>query len=148
MKGQSLFEVIMAVGISAMILTAIVSLSTLSVANSERSSNSKLSVFYTQEALSFIRLTRDSDWATFAAYASTSSGSDYCMKTPTFSVPGVSGCQFISGTNLVRTANLTKNALATYVNVTVNITWQDGSGTHQEKTVTRLSNWNVSQFLP
>jgi len=52
LRGQSLFEVMFAIGIAALVLIAIVSLSTRAVKTSDFSRNNSLSVFHAQHLLS------------------------------------------------------------------------------------------------
>ena len=60
--GQSFFEVVFAIGITALILVAVVSLATKSLANSDFSKNNALALRHVQEASEWVRQQRDLDW--------------------------------------------------------------------------------------
>src|SRR3989344_7941590 len=99
--GQSLFEIIFVIAITALILTGVVSLSAVSVRNSDTSSNKTLSSKYLREATDFLRMQRDTDWTSFSARAS-DAGITWCLKD-LVTWPALSGTcattDFISGTN-------------------------------------------------
>jgi len=125
-KGQSLFEVMFAVGIAALVMIAIVSLSTRSVKNSDFSKNNALATKYAQEGIEIVRQRRDSmGWDGFnTAYIDRG---DNELPTTDSSV-------------FTRTFRVNADADGVVV-VTVTVRWTDSSGEHQVQNSTKLSNW-------
>ena len=66
--GQSLFEVVFAVAIAAMILVGIVSLATTSTRNSIFSRNNSQATKYAQEVVEWLREERDKDWINLSSH--------------------------------------------------------------------------------
>ena len=64
-RGQSLFELVVAIAISALIVVAMVSLATNSIKNSQFSKNKALASSYAQQATEWLRGERDSDFVAF-----------------------------------------------------------------------------------
>lgn len=75
MKGQSLLEVLAALGAGVIVLTAITVAVITSLSNAQFSKNQNIATQYAQEGMELLRKMRDSDWA---AFSSLSSGS-YCL---------------------------------------------------------------------
>lgn len=75
-QGQSLFEVVVAIAISALIIVAIVSLTSSSIQNSSYSKDKTLAATYVQEANEWLRDQRDSNMDTFATNATLPSAID------------------------------------------------------------------------
>src|SRR3989304_3745944 len=67
--GQSLYEVVFAIGIAAIIITGVLVVSTTSVRNSTFSKNNSQATKYAQEAMEWLRAERDVDWAIFYGHA-------------------------------------------------------------------------------
>ncbi|MEK7499275.1 MAG: hypothetical protein AAB649_01575 [Patescibacteria group bacterium] len=137
-KGQSLFEVIFALGIVAVILVAIASLAAKSIANSTFSRNNALATKFTQEGIEWLREQRDSlDWTMgFYPQANGSTKNFGSLNWP----PGGS-CNIPQNTDLCRQVILA-SAGPEEVNVTVIVTWNDGQGAHSARSTTKLTNWN------
>jgi Tfp pilus assembly protein PilV len=146
MKGQSLFEVILAVGIAAMVLIAIVSLSTLSVSNSSSSRDTSQANRYAQEAIEWYRSVRDSNWTAFKNYAS-SGGTTYCINDIVMSLPTPGNCpagSFIAGTIFQRESTLSLVTTSTTddtVELLVIVKWNDSRGAHTLPVTTRFTDW-------
>ena len=81
-KGQSMFEVVIALFIIAMIIVGVVSLTTVSVSNSFFK-NKTLAGKYSQEAIEWLRSQTKADFTTFK----TSASGTRCLKTLAFSLP-------------------------------------------------------------
>lgn len=141
--GQSMFELLVAVFIIALTLTAIVSLVTTSISNTTFSKDKTLAAKYTQEAVEWFREQRDSNWGTFKARSSPS-GSNYCLNTLAWNMGSCSGTDFIADTNLVRQATLiTSAADPNSIEVRVVTSWSDQSGQHESRVTTFLTNWRT-----
>lgn len=146
LRGQSLFEVVFAVSIAAVIIIGVLSLVPRLVSNSDFSKNNALATKYALESTEWIRQQRDKEtWNTFYSRASDSPGSDYCLENLNW---GSFPCGFINNI-FERTVNLTQVTVTQggrdYLGVEakVRVRWTDGSGTHEVLDVSRYFNWNL-----
>lgn len=148
-RGQSLFEVVVAIGLSALILTGVASLAAGSVRNSSFSRNNAQATKFAQDQIEWLRGRRDAGWNAFTP--SLNSG---CSGT--FSLGG--NCP-ITGTMFTRTATFTCSFFnagtggtsivgcgsggdsINIVDVAVAVNWSDAQGTHSVRSNTRFTNW-------
>jgi Tfp pilus assembly protein PilV len=134
--GQSLFEVLVAVGISALILLGVVSLATSSVRNSNFSKNNSQATKYTQEEMEWLREQRDADWSAFMSSvggggcSGTLSWGGNCSINPTFIRTASFTCSFFNPGPPPTTTGAICNASANIVDAQVSVTWQDAQGSH------------------
>jgi len=77
-KGQSMFEVVFALGIIALITIAIVSVSTVAIRNNIASKNKSLANKYLNEMNEWLRAERDKSFPTIYGHGS-NGGSPYCL---------------------------------------------------------------------
>ena len=151
-QGQSLVEVTFAIGVIALIVTAIVGLSTIAVRNSNMSKTQTLANKYALEAMEWIRQQRDQSetWTLFKTPLGISDPGDtstYCMQELNFSVG--SNClslgDEISGTNLTREVEFInidpKPTAGETIEVTVTVSWIDSKGPHNIENKTYLTDW-------
>ncbi|SRR4030043_248599 len=138
LSGQSLFEVVVAVGLSALILTGVVSLAAGSIRNSSYSRNNAQATKYAQEALEWLRGQRDADWDAFATHSlTTGNPTDLCS-----SPMGWGGTCPIPNTIFSRNVILTTDSgNSDIIDAVVTVSWSDAQGTHQVKSNTRFTNW-------
>lgn len=148
MKGQSLFEVVVAIGISALIITAIVALVTNSISNSSYSRNQSIATNDAQQLLEWLRGQRDSDIQSFLNHIDPSLGGStvYCFKSLDWSKrTSCSGSQDnIPGTIFLREGVFTKVSPApdqTVFSVDITVTWNDSQGDHKVVNSTDFSDW-------
>ncbi len=141
-KGQSLFEVILALAVSAMILVGIVSLTSRSVSTSTYSKNKALANGYATEAMEYLRIQKQQmGWTPFITLLGTG---DWCL--PSLSLIGTkhvcstSTTDYISGTIFQRTLTIS-NITAKTIDLTIKVVWTDEKGTHETKTVSSVSDW-------
>ena len=135
-KGQSMFEVILAIFIMALIIVGVVILSTSSIANSTFSKNKTLAGRYTQEAIEWLRSQRDLDMTTFRTKVATS---PYCFDSLSWSNLGVCGStEVITNTPFKRDVTLTESTISgkNVIEVTVVVSWSDPKGEHEVRSVT------------
>ncbi len=74
MKGQTLIEVLIALGVVAVIVSSIAALITTSLSNAQFGRNQNQASVYGQEGMELVRRIRDSDYPTFTTYTGT-----YCV---------------------------------------------------------------------
>lgn len=139
-KGQSLFEVVLALAVAALIIVAIITLATISIRNASFSRNQSLATRYAQEAIEWLRGQRDEDWDAFAARALTPL---WCLKSLSWTDTVIGGCgssDFISDTIFKREISFTF-LNASNIDTGVKVFWEDAQGLHETKTVTTFSDW-------
>jgi Tfp pilus assembly protein PilV len=144
-KGQSLFELIVAIGVSGLVLISLVSLTVKSISNATYSKNKTLTTHYTQEAVEWLRAQRDLNWDTFTSYAASGGGKIYCLNNLSFSNGGACGpSETIPNTTFTRQVLLTYNATPESVQAVVTTTWLGVSDRqHESRTSTVFTNWMV-----
>lgn len=139
-SGQSLFEVVIALGVITIILVSLVILAALSISNATFSKNKTTATRLSQETLEWLRSERDSSWAVFANHAATPI---WCMPTLSWSANFAGACAqgtTITGTILSR--ELTFSSLdPDTIQVVVRLFWTDSQGSHESRTTTNFTNW-------
>ena len=135
--GQSLFEVVFAVGMVSLVLITLVSLATTSIRNASNSKTTDLATRAAQDATEWIRGQRDSSWTTFSSKAP----GVYCLQTLN-SWPTQGNCtnQYIAGTTILRSVTLTVIDTTT-IQADVKSSWSDGQGAHQIVSSTYFTKW-------
>lgn len=152
-KGQSLFEVVFAVAIVALLLVGVVALTTTSVRNSTFSRNTSLANGYAQEAVEWLREERDESWDTFRSHA-TPATLNWCLTEPlTWSSSSACGStDYIASTIFIRDLTFTcyrdgppavscSNSSVNNIEGLVVVSWTDAQGAHDARVITRLANW-------
>jgi len=140
-RGQSLFEVVVAIAISALIIVAIVSLATNSIQNSSFSKNKTLAATYVQEVSEWLRGQRDSDMGVFSSHVETPV---WCFQDLTWNLPGACGeNNKIAETQFTRQAvfTITTEGGKNFIESNVTVSWTDPKGIHQVSSSTNLSDW-------
>jgi Tfp pilus assembly protein PilV len=138
-KGQSMFEVVIALLIISMIIVGVVSVSTTSLSNSVFSRNKNQAGKYSQEAIEWLRSQREQSSSTFATNVATA---NYCLQTLAWTNTGLcTSSEFIDGstvfirevtfsTSIVSTKTIVEASVVTY--------WNDAKGYHESKSVTNF----------
>jgi Tfp pilus assembly protein PilV len=140
-RGQSMFEVVLALFIITMIIVAVVILSTNSIANSLFSRSKTQASRYSQEAVEWLRNERETNSEDFIT---ATNNSVYCLNTnpPDFSKTGAcSSTELISGTIFKRQVTFTTSDVfsKSIINATVVTSWNDPKGYHEARAVTEFS---------
>lgn len=147
MKGQSLFEVVVAIGISALIITAIVALVTNSISNTTYSRNQSAADNSAQQLLEWLRGQRDNNIQGFLNQIDPVLGgsSVYCFKNLdwTMRTQCLANRDEINGRFLRQAVftNLTATPGQTVFNVEITVTWTDSRGDHKIINSTNFSDW-------
>lgn len=144
--GQSLFEVVIAIGVAALILVAAVSLSTTSLRNSNFTKNNALATKLAQEGGEWIRQQRDSGWENLRTNTNkvclgTLSWSATCSIDSVFSRSLLFVCKIFNPATGVTSNNPSCNINTNVIDSHVTVSWIDGQGTHTVKSVTTLTRW-------
>ncbi len=74
MRGQSLLEVLVALGVSLTVLSVVVLAVITSLQNNNASKNQNMATQYSQEAMELLRSSRDSNWTVFSGL-----DGNYCL---------------------------------------------------------------------
>ncbi len=147
-RGQSLFELVVAIAISALIIVAIVSLTTNSMQNSNFSKNKALAATYAQQATEWLRGQRDSDINSFMVHATTPA---WCLQNLAFTSPASNPATDcigkITGTLFNRWVTFTVNVQGgkTVVEADVVVSWTDSQGIHEVISATNLADLRQRQ---
>ncbi|HLD92135.1 MAG TPA: hypothetical protein VI795_01925 [Patescibacteria group bacterium] len=142
-KGQSLFEVILAIFIITLIVVAVVILSTNSISNSLASRNKTLASKYTQEAIEWLRKQKESDYIDFKEKATP--GFTYCLiATLNWNRPAVCGPgQTIDANSIFRrevSFSKEEDVIDKYIIIADVVTyWDDSKGRHEARSITYFS---------
>jgi len=138
--GQSLFEVVLALGVITAITIGIVSLAASSIRNAGFSKNKTLAGRYVEEATEWLRSERDTNFSAFEANIITSI---WCLSGLDWTKVGVCGeSDNIPDTSLFR--NVTFSSLPsgnTIIRANVRVYWTDGQGDHEVSSITSFTDW-------
>ncbi len=147
-KGQSLFEVVVAVAISALIMVSLVSLVSNSIQNASFSRNKALAGTYAQEATEWLRGQRDNDVAAFSTNALTPT---WCLKDLSWTPSQARACSAdddkLPNTPFTRQATFSISAvddngvIKDLIEAKIVVSWEDSQGSHQVASVTNFSDW-------
>ncbi len=142
-QGQSLFEVIIAVGVTSIVLVAIINTAIVSVRNTSYSRNKTLAARHIQEANEWLRGERDASWDSFSAHATISPS--WCLSTLDWAkARSCTETDNIVGTPFERELILT--IISTQqISTQVKVYWNDSQGYHEVKSATYLTDWRISQ---
>lgn len=138
MRGQSLFEVVLALAIIALIAVALVSLTTLSIRNTSFSKTETQANRFAQEAIEWLRGQRD----TYANFFDLSG--NYCLNSLSFASASWPCSGNISGTVFKRelfVSNVTGELEKTVLKTEVAVSWSDSQGIHETRSITYFSDW-------
>jgi len=122
-QGQSLIEMVVAIGIVIVIIVALVAVATISINNANFSRNQALATKYAQEGIEEARKLRDGEGDSF-----------FVDNHPSCNVTDMPA----TGFSRQRTCSFDGDKTMT---VTVVVSWTDAKGTHKSELTTRLTNW-------
>lgn len=136
-SGQSLFEVVVAVAVSSLIITAIVALAASSIQNSSYSRDKTIASNYVQETLEWLRQEKERDPALFRSYVVNITGADmtYCFKSLSWPVnpntcsaeENIEDTKFFREVTFPACDGICDTGI---VEVRITVTWQDSKGSH------------------
>lgn len=132
LAGQSLVEVVIAVGAMSVLLVALLSLMSLSLRNSRLAKDRARAVASASQGVELMRAYRDSNWNEFLGLAN---GSNYDLPANWVVEDGLSGSCDIE--RCVQLSLVTDQV----VEVNVRVAWTEGSQTFSTNQVTQLSLW-------
>lgn len=123
-KGQTLIEVLFALSIIAIVMSAVGGAVTSSLNSAQAAKNKTLATKYTQEGMEAIRDLRNSNYTKFKTYSG-----KYCLGTiPAVLNVGTTSCAAPNVANFIRTVLIEQSACgANIARVTVTASWTDGN---------------------
>jgi len=132
--GQSLIEVLAALGVVVLVILALIIVTTISIRNATFAKNQSLATSYAQEAIEEIREYRDQNsWTAFVASCSSKTAmglsdpsSPFVLSDPVCNIPETTN-SCVEGDNRCE--------------VKVTISWDDAKGSHQTELITYLAEW-------
>jgi len=131
-KGQSLVEMVVAIGIVLVVIVALVVVTTISVRNASFSRNQVLATKYAQEAIEKVRAYRDQNtWSDFI-----SNCEDFSLDLNLPNLFTLSRDCYQPGTS-----NNCSSANDTTCEVKITVSWTDAKGTHKSELTTHLTKW-------
>lgn len=137
-KGQSFFEVVVAVGLISIVLVTLVAMASLSIRASTFSRNQTEAVRLTQQASEWLRGEKDASWTNFKTKAASGT---WCLDSLTWNRPGsCSGNNIVPGTIFVRQVKFT-NIDAVTIQSDIQTSWTDAQGTHTSTNSFIFTNW-------
>lgn len=149
-SGQTLIEVIIAVGMVVLVLLTLVSALTLAVRNNQFAKDQVLARNRSREALEWLRSLRSQmEWNTFYNMISQDSPPvTYCLPTiPPDATTAIAlendecaDTDVIPGTKYVRSVTL-GTPTTDEINAMVTVTWTDGGKEHQSQSTVILRKW-------
>ncbi len=147
-KGQSLFELLLAIGISALIIVVLVSLVNNSLQNAAFSKNESLAGRYAEAATEWLRGQRDNRIDTFMTNSTTPPPS-WCLKDESLTDASwnrhiaCGSSDKITGTIFTRQVDFSVGTVSgkTIVTADIVVKWTDSKGTHKVTSSTKFSDW-------
>lgn len=139
-SGQTLLELVLALGVIAVVLTGLVSAVTSSLRYSQSSQLRSRGVKYAQEGLELVRKLRDSNtWSTFQDY-SRSGTKDWCLsESGVWTESDGTGCPIANGSPFWRTVTFTWTD--PLMDITSTVSWADRTPTSTVSFRTYFSQW-------
>jgi len=140
-QGQSLVEVLVAVGAMSLLLVSLLSLISLSVRNSRLAKDRTQALSLAQGGIELMRAYRDYSWTDFSGSAG---GTKYDLPGAWVVEDGLStACNESTYTinNVYRRCVEIQGIDAQEMSINVEVSWQEGNQVHQAIQETRLSVW-------
>lgn len=134
--GQTLVELLVALGIAAVVVVAMIALASTSLANITFSRLQGESSRLARGTMEWLRSERDTDWNTFATHAGT-----WCMPTLSWTIgTACTSGNPIPDTTLFREVVLSQIS-ADEIEASARVYWTDSKGTHETRLNSRLTRW-------
>src|SRR5258708_3055538 len=149
-SGQTLIEVIIAIGLVVLFLITLVSAMTLAIRNNQFAKDQVLARNRAREALEWFRSLRDQmGWDAFTTMITTDSPPvTYCLPTlpTTTTLSNALANQVCTATDSIPGTKYVRSMLITTpnteeVDVTVTVSWTDGGKSHQSQSTLILKKW-------
>lgn len=137
-RGQTLVEVIVAIGVVVLLVTGLIVSTSVSLKASQYGKMRSLGIQYAQEAVEATRNLRDSGWNTFAVYGGVTPIS-WCLNKAGEWTQMIGACSSNIDNFYTRVVTFTWNDPRMKVDVFV--TWVDGAKTYTSSLSTYFTQW-------
>lgn len=154
-RGQTLFELVIALAVVVLVITGIVKAVTTAIKNSAFARNKSEATRYSQEAMEWVKTERDKkSWNDFTGKTLSSKACMSTLSWPTQAVPCDTGLDSNKIQNTVFFRNITIQdtnkapceSTDSSCDITVEVFWLDTDTTQHTSTLqTRVTNWRESQ---
>lgn len=133
--GQSLAELVVALGVTVVMIAGLMVGITAAMRTTEVARKRSQAVEYAQQGMELARQLRDNDWNTFRARTGL-----WCLdQNGDWSQPLT--CPVNLQDNFTRQVSFSWNATAQRMEVTTTVSWNDGAATHQSELTTYFTQW-------
>lgn len=147
-KGQSLFELLLAIGISALIIVVLVSLVSNALQNAAFSKNETLASRFAESATEWLRGQRDNNINTFISNTTTPPFS-WCLKDENLTDSSwnkhavCNPADKVGNTIFTRQVDFSSTIVSgkTIINADIQVYWTDSKGRHSVTSSTKFSDW-------
>lgn len=139
-KGQSLFELVVAIAMSALVIVTIVSLVTNAIRSSTFSKDNALAAAIASDGMEWLRSQRDDNINTFLDNVTTPI---WCFTTLDWGSPGSCVATNQIDNLFTREGDFTVSTPSgkTLINATINVYWNDSQGTHTVSNNSIFTDW-------
>jgi type II secretory pathway pseudopilin PulG len=139
-QGQTLLEIVVAVGVIALVLTALVTAVTASLRFSQSGRFRSQAVKYAQEGIELTRKLRDTrPWTEFTTYSGAGTATWCLSESGEWTTSDGSGCPLTPTSNFWRTITLTLNG--SVMDVVSSVSWGERTQSSTVTLRTYLSDW-------
>lgn len=143
LTGQTLLEIVVGVGLVSMVLVAMVSAITYSLANIQQAKSKAEATQYAQDAIEWLRNQRDNlGWTGFSTHA----GNTYCLNDLNWSTP--TNCSGFTLKNIYKREVTLIADSADKITAALNMQWQRGTQTKTVAVTTVYTNWYAGPYFP
>ena len=146
-NGQSLFEIMFAITISAIVLVGILSVAAFSVRNAVYARNKAIANDYSREIGEWLKQQKNiaASWEEFYDQVLPSSPNVWCFVNLSWVSPSHMGLcmdtEYISGTIFHRQTVVSDQNTGSGLEFTTTVSWTDSTGLHSSITTVILTNW-------
>lgn len=147
-KGQSLFELVIAIGISALIIVVLVSLVSSALQNAAFAKNETLAGKLAQESTEWLRGQRDSDINIFITNVSSYPYEvARCFNSLAWTAVGPCGVGdniaglFVRQISFKQVNAVIDGVIKNIIQANVSVSWTDSKGIHEVTNATNFSDW-------
>ncbi len=134
--GQSLAEIVVTIGIVALLVTGVVVATTTSLRNNQAGRVRSLAVQFAQEGIELTRDLRGAGWSDFQGYSGL-----WCLDKNRIWTQAVGTCEVNIDEVFTRSVAFTWNAIDERMEVAVSVAWNDAGIPRSTTLETYLTDW-------
>lgn len=135
-NGQSLLEVLVALGVAVLVVLALVGATTIAIRNASFARSQAQATKYAQETMEWLRAERDNDWLDFSEKA----GVTYCLSELNWNSP-IPCSVFALGDTFKREVVLTTDLEGDKIEAKVTVSWREQRKTYQSQLYSYFTKW-------